>query len=135
MAHASDAASALVTDEARDYEAAWKDLYHQAFGIGGLMEQRDEARAEVNPVIRANERLVAERDELLGQVERLKGLVSQAFDAMSNRHLVSGPQRYTRYPCECGRMVSNSGIAAASHRRGTIHRQNMERRALGLDPV
>lgn len=72
--------------------------------------------------------------ELETEVARRREQLSQAFDAMDGRH-IQQPERFTKSPCECGGMVSNSGHAGASHRRGSIHRQNMERKALGLDPV
>lgn len=65
MAHATNAVSAPVTDEPRDYEAAFHDLYQQAFGTGSLLEQRDAARREVIALTR-------EREELRAEVERLR---------------------------------------------------------------
>jgi hypothetical protein len=109
-----------------------------AYVLRALREQR----AEIEQLKDERERLsnhyqglMRECDEKTAEVERLKKVVGQAFDTMDNRRLVSGPKHFTRYPCECGGMVSNSGVAAAAHRRGSIHRQNMERKTLGLGPV
>lgn len=72
--------------------------------------------------------------ELEAEVAIRREQIGQAFDAMDNRHNYK-EKRFTKYPCHCGAMVSNAGYAAASHLRGTVHRQNVERKALGLDPV
>ncbi len=80
--------------------------------------------------------LRAENKELRAEVDRLTRLVSQAFDAMDRRGRAELYGKYfVKYPSHCGAMVSNSGRAAASHLRGSIHRGNLERREQGLDPV
>lgn len=64
--------------EARDYQAAHADLMSQAFGTGGLMEQRDEARS-------ASRHLQAEldqcRQQLAAEQERNTVLVKQVHAA------------------------------------------------------
>ena len=80
------------------------------------------------------ERLRIRIAELEAEVGRRREQIGQAFDAIDARHL-DQPKRFTKYPCECGAMVSNNGHAGASHRRGSIHRQNMDRKALGLRPI
>lgn len=78
------AEGAGVTDfEERDYQAAWSDLSHQAFGEGGLMEQRDSARSEARQLRTENERWRADIEmwhqhyarelvEAHGEIERLR---------------------------------------------------------------
>ena len=73
-----------------------------------------------------------EWESLTAEVKWRREQISQAFDAMDSRQ---SPKKFTRYPCHCGAMISNSGVAAHSHLRGSLHRQNLERKALGLDPV
>jgi len=74
------------------------------------------------------------REELDQERALRREQTSAAFDAidMAGGHKT---KRFTQYPCSCGATVSNNGLAAASHLRGTIHRQNLERKAMGLDPV
>ena len=89
--------------------------------------------------------LAAERDalkvrvaELETELERERALrreqTSQALDAIDNRGHYR-VKRFTKYPCPCGAMISNAGYAAQAHLRGSVHRQNMERKALGLEPL
>lgn len=104
------------------------DVADELTPIDNLYDANGRLRAE-NALLRV--RIAELEDEL----KRRREQIGQAFDAMDSRHLGSGPKKYTRYPCHCGAMISNSGHAAASHLRGSIHRQNLERKALGLPPV
>lgn len=94
----------------------------------------DALRVEAARLRNENQRLALRVEELEAEVTRRREQIGQAFDAMDSRHLHQ-TKRFVKYPCECGAMVSNSGHAGASHRRGSIHRQNLERKALGLEPI
>ena len=80
--------------------------------------------------------LKARITELEAELATRRQQVSQAFDAIDRRSRADlYGKHFTKYPCECGAMTSNSGRAHHSHLRGTLHRQNMERKALGLEPI
>lgn len=99
-----------------------------------LRVQVAEGELTIKSLADNNAALVARVHELEAEVARRREQIGQAFDAMEGRALPK-TRHYTKYPCHCGAMISNSGHAAQSHLRGSIHRQNMERKALGLDPV
>lgn len=79
-----------------------------------IIEEDFMLRAEV-------EHLKARVKELEADNERLRQGWRDAFAAIDKGVTLAAGKNFTKYPCECGGQISNSGWAARSHLRGKKH--------------